>query len=101
MPVVTIRIHAPLSEKLGLARGGRRAILDQSFEPGARVRDVFSRLAEQYPPFRTIALEPGTDRLVPHILLTVDGQLITAPDGYDRPLKEQDEIAFLHAARGG
>jgi molybdopterin converting factor small subunit len=101
MPTVTIRIYAPLSQRLGLAQGGRRAILEQAVEPGESVRDVFSRLAEQHPAFRVNALDPETDRLVPHIFLIVNGQLLTAPDAYDMPLKEQDEIELLPAYAGG
>lgn len=101
MPTVLIRLHAPLSERLGLATGGRRALLEETFEPGACVRDVLTRLAERYPAFRAIALDPQTDRLVRPILLTVNGRLLTASDEYGLPLQERDEIVFLPAAFGG
>jgi molybdopterin converting factor small subunit len=102
MPQVSVCIRPPLSERLGTAQGGRRAIiLEQAIEPGESVRDVFSRLAEQYPAFRVNALEPETDRLVPQILLMVNGRLLTAPDAYDTPLEEGAEIDLLPAYAGG
>ncbi len=101
MPIVTIRIHSPLSERLGLAEAGKRAILEHAVEPGECVRDVISRLAEQYPAFRANALEPETGRLVRHLLLVVNGQLLATPDAYDMPLKERDEIELLPAYAGG
>ncbi len=101
MPTVSVRIHAPLSERLGLAQGGRRVLLEQAIEPGESVRDVFSRLAEQYPAFRGNVLEPETGRLLPHVLLLVNGQRLTAPDAYDAPLPAGAEIMLLPAYAGG
>jgi len=101
MPAVTIRILAPMSEQLGLARDGKRAMLEMAFEPGACIRSVIMFLTEQYPAFRTIALDPVTGRLIRQILLTVNGQLLTEPDAYDMPLKEHDEIVLLPMIAGG
>lgn len=101
MPVVTIRILAPMSEQLGLAQNGKRAILELTVEPGACIRDVITQLTKQYPAFRAIALEPEAERLIRNILLTVNGQLITASDMYDLPLTDQDEIVLLPMISGG
>ncbi len=101
MPTVSIRIHAPMSERLGLAQGGRRAILEQAIEPGESVRGVFLRLAEQHPAFYGVVLEPETAALLPHVTLLVNGQRLTTPEEYDAPLKDGAEIVLLPAYAGG
>ncbi len=101
MPVVSIRIHAPLSERLGLAKGWGRAVLEQAIEPGESLQGVFLRLAGQYPAFRGNVLESETGRLMPHVILLVNGQRLTSPEGYDAPLEEGAEIVLLPAYAGG
>ena len=100
MPTVTVRIHALLSERLGLAEGGKRAILEQAIAPGESIRDVLSRLGEQYPAFRE-NVDPVTGRLVGHLLVVVDGHLLTAPGDYDKPLSEGARIELMPAYAGG
>ncbi len=101
MPKVIIRIHPPLTEWFGLAKGGKRVTLEQAFEPGACVRDVISRLAEQYPAFRTNALEPETDQLIWEVALAVNEQMLIAPDACDLLLEEGSRIDLFPGYAGG
>jgi len=101
MPMVSIRIHAPLSERLGLAKGWGRVMLEQAIEPGESVREVFSRLVEQYPAFRGNVLEPETGRPWLHIILLVNGQRLITPEDYHAPLEDGAEIVLLPAYAGG
>ncbi len=101
MPTVNIRIYAPLSVRLGLVKGSGRAILEQAIDPGEGVRGVFRRLAEQLPAFYGTVLEPETGRVVPQVILLVNGRWLTAPAEYDAPLPDGAEIVLLPAYAGG
>ncbi|MBI4492906.1 MAG: MoaD/ThiS family protein [Chloroflexi bacterium] len=58
-------------------------------------------LAEQYPAFAETALQPGTGRLVPHVVLLVNGQRVVAPEAYEALLQDGDELVLLPSCAGG
>lgn len=62
---MTIHFHAPLSERLSLAEGGRPAVLEQATEPGDSVRAVLVRLAGHHAGCYGSVLEPAMDALLP------------------------------------
>lgn len=93
---ITIRSTYQLKEALG----GRMVEID--LPEGMAVRDLLSRMVEIWGDKLSPHLfEPGTNLLLPHIRLMVNGQTIEFLNGMETVLKDGDEVLVLFPAAGG
>jgi molybdopterin converting factor small subunit len=82
------------------ALGGRMVEID--LPEGMAVRGLLSRMVEMWgDKLSPLLFEPGTDLLLPHIRLMVNGQAVEFLNGPKTVLKEGDEVLVLFPAAGG
>jgi len=93
---IIIRSTYQLKEVLG----GRSAEIDLT--EGVAIRDLLSSMIDIWgDKLSPYLFEPGTNLLLPHMRLMVNGQAVEFLNGLDTVLKDGDEVLVLFPAAGG
>ncbi|MBP1731718.1 MAG: thiamine protein [Deltaproteobacteria bacterium] len=96
--MMKVKIHTILTLKKVL---GQRD-LEASFQEGSTVQDVLSWMVQQWGDALSPHLfSPGSDQLLPHIRLLVNGQDIQFLNGASTILRDGDELTILPMLTGG
>jgi molybdopterin synthase sulfur carrier subunit len=96
--VVKVKIYTILALKKIL---GQRE-LEVSLPPGSTVKDLLSWMINEWgDQLSSHLLHPGSDRLLPHIRLMVNGRLIEFLNGMETVLQDGDEFSMLPIVTGG
>ena len=96
--MITVKIHTILTLKKVL---GQREI-EVQLQEGSSVKDLLSWMTTQWGDDLSPHLfSPGTDQLLPHIRLLVNGQDIHFLNGIDTILRDGDELTILPMLTGG
>jgi len=100
MGKVEIKIYSWLSDSFP-GRILSHAALNESFREGESLRDLFSRLSSQCPPFGKVIFDCQTHRFYPHVNFIYKGKAADAIHDLDRKLEDGDEILFVPIYAGG
>lgn len=96
--MIRIKIHTILTLKKVL--GQRETEIE--IEDGSSVKDVISWMIKRWGEALSPHLfSPGTDQLLPHIRLLVNGQDVHFLNGTDTKLRDGDELTILPMLTGG
>ncbi|HEY8477302.1 MAG TPA: MoaD/ThiS family protein [Chloroflexota bacterium] len=82
-------------------RVGERHVVHLDLPPGAVLRDLLERLAEENPRFAELAFHPGTVHVQDHVNILVNDRLFETLQGLDTPLATGDRVTFLPSFAGG
>ncbi len=93
-----VTIHTILGLKQALGAGQIEIDLPEA----ATVKEFLSMVKERWgDQLSSYLFQPGTDLLVPHVRVMVNGQTIEYLNRLDTTLKEADEVLLLPLAAGG
>jgi molybdopterin synthase sulfur carrier subunit len=96
--MIKVKIHTILTLKKVL---GQRE-LEVSIQEGSTVRDLLSWMVEQWGDgLSPHCFSQGSDQLLPHIRLLVNGQDIQFLNGAATILRDGDEVTLLPMLTGG
>jgi sulfur-carrier protein len=96
--MIRAKVHTILTLKKVL---GQRE-LEVSIQGGSTVRDLLSWMINQWGDDLSPHLfSPGSDQLLPHIRLLVNGQDVQFLDGMNTILRDGDELTILPMLTGG
>ena len=96
--MVRVKIYTILALKKIL---GQRE-LEVSVPEGSTVRDLISWMVNEWgEKLSSHLFHPGSDRLLPHIRLMVNGRLIEFLNGMETVLQDGDEFSMLPIVTGG
>jgi molybdopterin synthase sulfur carrier subunit len=96
--VITIKINTILSLKKVL---GQRE-LEVTLPPGSTVKDLISWMIDKWGDNLSPHLfKPGSDSLLPHIRLMINGRSIEFLNGMETVLQDGDEFLMLPLVAGG
>jgi len=96
--VIRVKIYTILALKQVL---GRREF-EVSIQEGSTVKDLISWMVQTWGEKLSPHLfQPGSDRLVPHIRLMVNGRDIQFLNGVETVLQDGDEFTMLPILTGG
>jgi molybdopterin synthase sulfur carrier subunit len=96
--VIRVKIYTILALKKIL---GQRE-LEVSVPEGSTVRDLISWMVNEWgEKLSSHLFQPGSDRLLPHIRLMVNGRLIEFLNGMETVLQDGDEFSMLPIVTGG
>ena len=96
--MIKVKVYTILTFKKIL---GKRE-LEISLSPGSTVRDLISWMVNEWGnELSSHLFHPGSDRLLPHIRLMVNGRLIEFLNGMETVLQDGDEFSMLPIVAGG
>ena len=101
---VTVELWMWMGEELGenfQSLSHMRSMLHTQVMEGTTVRELFSRLAEQYSPIEDKVFRSCEMRFHPYVVTTLNHKVVSAGELYDRALKEGDTITVLPMYMGG
>ena len=79
--------------------GKKRATL--TLEGPATVKDLVTKLTEEFSELKTALVDPQLDDPRPNTLILVEGKEISALQGLKTEIKDSQEIVFLPMVHGG
>jgi len=96
--LIKVKVYTILTLKDVL---GKRE-LEISFPSGSTVRDLISYMVNEWgEKLSSHLFHPGSDRLLPHVRLMVNGRLIEFLNGMETVLQDGDEFSMLPIVTGG
>ena len=102
MPIVKVRIYAPLTQQLGIEIGSGPVSLEFTIESGEGMQALFQELGERYPLFLHTLFDPISDTLASNVVLIVNGSKVTTiPEAWQIPLSDETEVVLLPPLAGG
>ena len=97
---VDIKIYSWLSNSFTEGTSSH-AVLNESFQEGESLRDLFNHLSDRYPPFAEVIFDRKTQGFFPHVNFIYRGKAADAKRDLGRKLQDGDEIIFVPIYAGG
>jgi molybdopterin converting factor small subunit len=78
-----------------------RVVLEKDVAEGARVVDLLNEVTCQRQELKRILFDEGSDGLVSHVVVVLNGRLLELVGGLDAKLKDGDTIRLIAGIVGG
>lgn len=101
MPIVKIRIYAPLTQQLGVETGSGPVSLEFTLESGDGMRELFQKMGERFPLFWKTLFDQINDSLAPNVILIVNGTKVNLEEAWKMSLSREMEVVLLPSLAGG
>lgn len=98
--MIKLTISSPLPPLLGFAEDIKSLHFEIPYENGINILDIFKSLALNYPKFNYL-LNDDKNLLISHLLISVNGKMLSNINDRKNPLVDGCDIVLLTPYSGG